>query len=110
MQKLSLFFSILILASCSAKLKTVTQADADRGNAKYNDVTLASLQEGKSIFVGNCGKCHGLKDPTSRTEEKWNKIVPIMVKKVNKNGKDVKITPDQESLLLKYLVTMSEAK
>lgn len=109
MYKIFLGFCVLALVSCSAKLLAPTQADADRGKAKYEGLTLASLNEGKELFQQNCSQCHGLKSPTSKTEEKWNKIVPIMVKKVNKKAGKEELDAAEEQLILKYLVTMSTA-
>lgn len=109
MNKLILSLCVFVLFSCSAKLLAPTQADAERGMTKYEGLTLASLNEGKALFEQNCSKCHGLKSPTSRNEEKWNKIVPIMVKKVNKKAGKEEIDAAEEQLILKYLVTMSTA-
>ena len=100
--------SIVFLSACSAKLMTLTQSDADRGSAKFKGATLESLNEGKNIFQANCNRCHGLKNPASRTEDKWNTIVPVMVKKLNtKLGKE-EIDAKKQELLLQYLVTMSK--
>jgi cytochrome c5 len=109
MYKIFLSFCVLALVSCSAKLLVPTQADADRGMTKYEGLSLTSLLEGKALFEQNCSKCHGLKSPTSRNEEKWNKIVPIMVKKVNKKAGKEELDAAEEQLILKYLVTMSTA-
>lgn len=99
---------VTILYSCSAKLKELTQADADRGKEKFPSVTLVSLNEGKSIYENNCNKCHGLKKPGSANEAKWNKLVPIMVTKLNKKeGKEV-IDAKQQEIMLQYLVTMGK--
>jgi|WetSurMetagenome_2_1015567.scaffolds.fasta_scaffold562046_2 cytochrome c5 len=109
MKKKTLLFSlfILFLVACSTQLIKLTQADADRGAAKFEGTTLESLNRGKAIFEANCDKCHGLKKPGSRNEQQWNTIVPQMVKKVNKsNGQEV-IDPQKQELLLRYLVTMS---
>ena len=102
-------FVVLLLSACSAKLLDITQTDVDRGSLKFKGTTLESLNQGKSVFQENCNECHGLKKPASRTEEKWNKIVPAMVKKLNlKMGKEV-IDSKKQDLLLQYLVTMSTA-
>ena len=101
--------AIAIISACSPKVVTLTQADADRGAAKFKGVTVESLNEGKAIFQQNCNECHGYKKPASRTEEKWNKIIPGMVAKLNqKMGKEV-IDAQKQELLLQYVVTMSSA-
>ena len=99
--------TVVLMSACSVKLMDLTQTDAERGSAKFKGATLETLNQGKSIFQENCNECHGLKRPSSRTEERWNKIVPTMVKKLNlKMGKEV-IDAKKQELLLQYLVTMS---
>ncbi len=100
-------FAIVFLIACgSAKLLLPTQADADRGAQKFSGLTLAELNEGKSLYEMNCAACHGLKRPASQSEREWNKIVPEMVGKVNKEaGKEV-IDAHKQQVILNYLVTM----
>jgi cytochrome c5 len=106
MKKLHIIAASALLTACfSAKLATPSESDVARVSNKYPNYTLANLNAGKVLYEENCGVCHGLKNPTSRNEEKWNKIVPRMVKKVNR--KTVKIDEGQQELILKYLVTMS---
>jgi cytochrome c5 len=99
MKKLAVLFILAALVACS-KMLTPTQSDADRAAAKFPGLTLAELNEGKTLYADNCAKCHSLKKPKSRNEEGWRKIVPPMAKKA-------KITADHEDKILKYVVTMS---
>lgn len=99
--------TLFLFGCASAKLMTPTQADVDRVQSKYPNYSLADLNAGKLLYENNCGNCHGLKDPASRSEEKWKKVVPEMVAKVNKKSK-VLSEQDQEHIL-KYVVTMSSA-
>lgn len=110
MKKHFIFFSsILLMAACvSTKVLTPTQADADRLKTKYPNLTLADLNEGKALYEKHCQSCHKLYRPNSRNEQKWNEIVPPMVKKVNRKG-EVLDNRAQE-LILKYVVTMHDAK
>lgn len=108
MKKILSIASIVLLTGCfSAKLITPTQADVDRVQTKFSGYSLADLEHGKSLFEQNCGKCHGLKNPVSRNEEEWRKVVPRMVGKINKK-KEVLDSKSQEDIL-KYLITMSGA-
>ena len=109
MKTLSALFLIVFFAACTVKLVTPIQADADRAVPKYPGYTLADLNEGKSLYESTCNRCHGLKNPRSRDEEKWKKIVPKMIARLTKKeGKEVIDAKQQESIL-RYLVTMSEA-
>jgi len=99
---------LMVLAACSTvKLVQPTQADADRGVQKYSNLTLADLNQGKTIYEQECALCHGLKNPASKNEDQWKKIVPNMVEKVNKKKGKVAIDQKSEEILLQYLITMS---
>jgi|SRR5215467_14388044 len=98
-----LFFTSIIACTSTVKLLQPTQADADRGNQKYPGYSLQDLNAGKSIYESNCNRCHKYKVPESRDETKWDKVIPVMAKKA-------KLDSAQESLVLKYVVTMSTAK
>ena len=94
--------SVLLLAACAAKKTAVVISDAaaNRASAKYPGATLATLQQGKTLYEDNCGKCHGLKSPTAYNEEQWGKHVKRMAPKA-------KIDKPTEDLILQYVVTMS---
>ena len=94
-----LILSIVVLAACNPKLKPnhkgVT-AVADANN---------SLAEEKALYESKCAMCHKAKNPSGKTVEQWNKIVPRMAAKAANEGKS--ITTDEQSKILKYLVAMS---
>lgn len=99
---LSLLISVLLLGACASKKVVVamSQTDADRAAAIFPGASLASLNDGKMKYEANCGKCHGLKKPTSRNEAQWREIVPRMAVKA-------KVDSGTENLILQYVVTMS---
>jgi len=109
MKKIKFIVIAVLLAGCfSAKLVTPTQSDVDRVTAKFSDYSLVELNNGKMLYEKNCGTCHGLKSPTSETEENWKKIVPSMSKKVNK--KSIVLDDKAQESILRYLITMSTVK
>ena len=111
MKKTMFVLAITVLAACGTnKVLTHSQLDVDRGAKKYQGLTLADLNQGKMIYEKSCGNCHGLKKIESRNEEQWKSIVPDMVKKTNKKAGKEEINSDQQQVLLKYLITMSEVK
>ncbi len=103
------FLSLALMSACNAKLMDLTQTDVERGNTNYKGVTLESLNEGKNLYQQNCSECHNLKRPSSETIEKWNKLVPAMVKKLNAKMEKEVIDGRKQDLLLQYLVTASTA-
>ncbi|MES2398092.1 MAG: hypothetical protein V4549_18910 [Bacteroidota bacterium] len=108
MKKAIIISSMAILSACSAKLALPTQTDVNNVLTKYPDYTWNELVAGKWIYENNCKSCHGLKEPSSRSEVKWNETVPRMVKKVNKKLGVEKIDSKKQELLLRYLITMSK--
>lgn len=110
MGKSLVLFFLIALTACSVKLAAPEQSDVDRVIAKYPGYDLAELNEGKALFQETCNRCHPLKNPRSRDENKWNEIVPIMIKRLNKKkGKEV-IDGNQQEKILRYLVTMSSSQ
>lgn len=105
-----LFAATLFTVACGSKKNlpatTATETNLEAVSAKYPGYTQAQFQEGKSLYLANCGSCHGLKNPTSYSEDQWNKIVPKMVTYVNGN-KANKLDLNAEVSILKYLVTMT---
>ncbi len=98
MKKL-LILSIMALAACNPKLKP-NHKDA----TPVADVN-NSLTEEKSLYESKCVMCHNLKNPSGKSAEQWNKIVPRMAAKAANKGKS--ITTEEQAKILKYLVAMS---
>ncbi|MFM7023088.1 MAG: hypothetical protein ACKOXB_08925 [Flavobacteriales bacterium] len=105
MKKIIVLLSVVVLAACGASKVVVSapaQSDVDRGAKIFTGLTLNELNQGKTAYEANCGKCHGLKNPVKFTEAQWRKEVPPMAKKA-------KVDAKTEELILKYVVTMSGA-
>jgi cytochrome c5 len=106
MRKIFVLFLIATFAACTVKLIAPAQSDVDRVSGKYPGYSLAELNADKALYESTCSRCHRLKNPTSRSEVKWDKIVPTMIARLNKKeGKEV-IDAKQQDSILKYLVTM----
>jgi cytochrome c5 len=95
--------------ACTVKLMTPSQSDVERVSVKYPGYDLVQLNEGKSLFESTCNRCHRLKNPMSRNEEKWRKIVPQMIGKLNKKAGKLVIDDRQQESILKYIITMNGA-
>lgn len=79
------------LIGCASALYLPTQADAD---ARH--VTLAALQEGRTLYVNHCANCHNLYLPSAYTKQEW---VPIL----ERMQQPAKITDAQKRLIAGYL-------
>ena len=99
----------LLSACASVKLAIPTQEDADRGSKQFQGYTLDELNKGKSLYESQCTTCHKLKDPTSKTTDKWKGLVPEMCLKANKKAGSIVIDAKSKDLILKYVLTMHDA-
>lgn len=90
MNRLKILATILtlsvLMAQCTAR-KTTTSAPEMTPEQAVADVkknfTPAQMEEGKTIFLANCDKCHALKEPETITVTKWERVLPRMSKKAN---------------------------
>lgn len=101
-------FSLFIVSCAGLQLATPTQADVDRMEETYPELTVAELIEGKGLYEDKCSRCHGLKDPVAFSNEEWNRIVPNMANKAR--GRQISLTSEQEQSILRYLETMSSSR
>jgi mono/diheme cytochrome c family protein len=86
---------ILLLAAgligCVTALYLPTQGDADAAG-----VSLASLQQGRTLYINRCASCHNLYQPSAYTHADWAPILDRM-------QKPAKITDDEKRTIAKYL-------
>lgn len=106
MKKILLPVFLLVLAiACSKKSAPVTPVDLSKVADRFPGYTLEQYQSGKSLYEQYCGSCHTLKKPGACSEEKWARIVPPMVSKVNKEAGAEVLNTDKKELILRYLIT-----
>jgi len=105
MKKLIIPAVLLFAIACSKKTTSTKDVDLSKVTDRYPGYTMAQFTEGKSLYEGNCGKCHALKKPGAYSEEKWTGIVPPMVTKVNKKAGSEVLDKAKEELILRYLIT-----
>jgi cytochrome c5 len=87
------------LAACGgSSLPRPTAADASRGAAHFPDLTLAELEQGRSLYVSRCGSCHSLKPPSELAPQQWDQEVTEMREK---NG--VKLSDAEARAIVRYL-------
>lgn len=103
--KRSIIALVVLLAACSPKVVTLTEADASRGANKFPGLTVEDLKRGKAIYEEKCTVCHGAKRPSAFTEAQWRKIVPEMAAKAQQSG-TTPVTGTDQDIILKYLITM----
>ena len=85
----------VLLSSCSksgssSSLYVPTAADATA------NATLEELTQGRSLYIGNCGACHGLANPDDYSKSGWTSIMASM-------GPKTSLSSAQQTLVFKYL-------
>lgn len=86
MNRFVILFSILagsvLMTQCTAKKTTTSAMSPEQVVAEVKkNYTEAQMEEGKTIYLSNCNKCHEYKEPETRDIAKWEKVLPRMSKK-----------------------------
>jgi hypothetical protein len=89
-------FAVILLAQCSPKTGgAVTSSGTSNTEAAKSSVAFDKTKYpdevrdlGKTTWKQKCGKCHKLYDPTERSADKWEKIIPRMAKKASLEPKE----------------------
>jgi mono/diheme cytochrome c family protein len=99
MKKISfILFTVILLSAIGCKkdttgsgvLYTPTSADAT------SNATLAELQQGRTLYISNCGSCHGLYSPDDYSASRWRNIMSDMTPKTSMSSSEI-------SLVTKYV-------
>jgi mono/diheme cytochrome c family protein len=67
----------------SGSLYTPTSADVT------STATLAEMQQGRTLYINNCGKCHGLYSPDSYSSTQWKSIMNNMAPNTGMSASDI---------------------
>jgi mono/diheme cytochrome c family protein len=89
------------LLSCASLTPAApTEADARRAATQWPGVTIAQLQEGRSLYLSRCSGCHQPLDPSQIRPDDWPHKVAEMRDRAH-------LKPDEESLIVRYLMTVA---
>ena len=61
-----------------------------------SNATLAELQQGRTLYMNNCGTCHALYSPDNYSASSWSNILSNMVPRTGLSSVDA-------TLVLKYV-------
>jgi cytochrome c5 len=99
--KRKLIYSMIFVAATAASCSKTPNSTGNLYEPTSADVTasatLAELQQGRTLYINNCGKCHGLYSPDNFTASQWkNNIMPSM-------GPKTTMTATDKALVTKYV-------
>jgi len=105
---LMLSFTAVSLVNCSSSKSASSstaateQPAAERIEEIKKSYTADQLDEGKVLTVANCQKCHKMKEPSTRSFDKLERVLPSMIKKAN-------LTEQQGALVRAYMLANAKA-
>jgi mono/diheme cytochrome c family protein len=92
-----------LAVACVSELAPLpSAADATRVQARFAGSSVASLSEGRSLYLARCGSCHALRDPNSLPADAWAGEVRDM-----RVSKGVRLSADDAQQITAYLVAVS---
>lgn len=100
MKRASVGLLLATSAACVSALPHPTLDDVRFASARFEGVTLAELDAGRSAYVASCAGCHHLYLPKDRPPEAW----PAIVAEMSARGA---IDARRHRQIERYLVTMS---
>jgi mono/diheme cytochrome c family protein len=102
---IAVLFTAALLAACGGPaMPEPTVADASRGSARFPDLTLAELQQGRTLYLSRCGSCHALKRPAELSPEQWRTEVDDM-----RNNNGVTLSDAEARAIVRYLAVAATA-
>ncbi len=92
-----LFFAIgMGLVSCSNQLTDTSNLYIPTPSDVTATATIDELTQGRSLYIDNCEKCHGLYTPESFSSSQWKSVMLQMAPKTRMSAAEV-------SLVSKYV-------
>lgn len=84
-----------LMYSCTPKAAKSVSSTSTNSTAAYtsfvSNYNAQALENGKTLYQDNCGKCHKFKDETKFSIEKWDKILDRMIPKAKLSADDGKL-------------------
>jgi len=84
------------LVSCSNQLTDTGNLYLPTPSDVTSNATLDELTQGRSLYIDNCGRCHGLYTPESFSSSQWKSIMNQMAPKT-------RLTSSEITLVSKYV-------
>ena len=81
---------VSLLISCHKKAFPVAsgkKSDNKQSEVK-KDLTPEQLSQGEAIFNSKCNKCHEFHEPSELTRQKWDEVLPTMLRRAKLNEDD----------------------
>ncbi len=85
-----LFVSMFVFISGCSKSNTDTSSLYTPTSADITaNATLQELQQGRTLYINNCGACHGLYSPDNFTPTQWVSYINIMAPNTSMSASEI---------------------
>jgi hypothetical protein len=88
------------LSACATLAPHPTEVDVARAPARTPPITLAGLEQGRTLYVRRCASCHRPFEPASKSADSWPGYIDNMKQRAHLSDVDA-------GLVLDYLITMA---
>ncbi len=85
------------LSACSPKVSKPVAGTTEPAAPPAKHYSAAQLEEGHAIYTNSCGRCHKLFVPADKSQDKWERVLPRMIKRA-------KLTEGQGELVRAYVM------
>ncbi len=86
---ISQFIFVFVLMSCSKDSQNTSQLYVPDESNVTATATLDELQQGRVLFINNCGACHAYPTPESYTPSQWKSIMNQMGPKTSMSSAEI---------------------
>ena len=93
---LSIFAGLFILIGCSKSTNNTSSLYVPTSADATSTATLADLQQGRTLYINNCGSCHSLYSPDDYISTQWKSIISSM-------GPSTSMSSSEILLVTKYV-------
>ncbi len=94
---------LMVIPSCAGTIPEPADPHLAIATHRWPGIGMHDLASGRRLYVMKCSGCHSLHAPDTRSAEQWEKAVPEMIARA-------RLTNEEAILIVRYLVTMAEAK
>jgi hypothetical protein len=96
-----LSFSVVFICCKGSQYLIPSDKDVSAGQKHWSGTTIASLNQGYSLYSTKCAECHSMKKPQDFSLDEWSDIMPAM-------GAKAQLDSNQYKLVYHYVLTKRE--
>lgn len=85
------FAGMIMAGGCTKKATDTSKLYVPTASDATATATLEELQQGRALYIDQCGSCHGFYNPDSFNSSQWSSIMSSMAPKTSLNGSETQL-------------------